>query len=88
MKRGGILNARLSAALARLGHTDLVVACDAGLTIPFVPEVHDLLREGLLDPALAPREKLKRMVAGTKLVVRAGGATPYSNVILRCGVPF
>jgi D-ribose pyranase len=28
------------------------------------------------------------MVAGVKLVVRTGEATPYSNVILRCGVPF
>jgi D-ribose pyranose/furanose isomerase RbsD len=23
-----------------------------------------------------------------KLVIRTGEATPYSNVILRCGVPF
>ena len=35
MKRRGILNANLSGALARLGHTDLVVVCDAGLPLPY-----------------------------------------------------
>lgn len=129
MKRGGILNVRLSAALARLGHTDLVVVCDVGLPIPSgpevvdlafrfgvppfetvlsglleelviegavaasevesaSPEVHNLLRERLPAPELAPHEEFKRMVADAKLVVRTGEATPYSNVILRCGVPF
>ena len=40
MKRRGILNAGLSGALARLGHTDLVVVCDAGLPLPYdVPGV-------------------------------------------------
>jgi D-ribose pyranase len=34
MKRGGILNSRLAGATARLGHTDLVVVCGAGLPIP------------------------------------------------------
>ncbi|HEV7908247.1 MAG TPA: D-ribose pyranase [Pseudonocardiaceae bacterium] len=33
-------------------------------------------------------EELKRRVAGARLVVRTGEATPYANVILRCGVPF
>jgi D-ribose pyranase len=35
-----------------------------------------------------PHEELKLMVTGAKFVVRTGEATPYSNVILRCGVPF
>ena len=42
MKRGGIINARLAGELARLGHTDLVVVCDAGLPIPPGPAVADL----------------------------------------------
>ena len=128
MKREGIINARLAGSLARLGHTDQVVVCDAGLPIPPGPEVVDLafrfgvprfetVLSGLLEelvierataaeevesnarsyellegrlPALGlvPHEELKRMVAGAKLVVRTGEATPYSNVILRCGVPF
>ncbi len=42
MRRGGILNAQLAGALARLGHTDTLVVCDAGLPIPPGPEVVDL----------------------------------------------
>jgi D-ribose pyranose/furanose isomerase RbsD len=42
MKRGGILNAQLAGALARLGHTDTLVVCDAGLPIPPGSEVVDL----------------------------------------------
>ncbi|MFX4292128.1 D-ribose pyranase [Streptomyces bohaiensis] len=34
MKRRGILNDRLSAALATLGHTDLLLVVDAGFPIP------------------------------------------------------
>ncbi len=128
MKRGGIVNAPLAGALARLGHTDLLVVCDIGLPIPPGPSVVDLAFRfgvpsfetvllGLLEelviegataaeeingnPAsrdllkacfprldLVPHEELKRMVGGAKLVVRTGEATPYSNVALRCGVPF
>jgi D-ribose pyranase len=129
MRRGGILNAQLAGALARLGHTDTLVVCDAGLPIPPVPEVvdlafklgvpafetvlsgileelviedaiaaeeietqnprsHDLVKAPLPDLRLVPHEELKRMVAGAKLVVRTGEATPYSNVVLSCGVPF
>ncbi|MFE9383525.1 D-ribose pyranase [Streptomyces sp. NPDC007025] len=42
MKKSGILNRHLSGALARLGHTDLVVVCDVGLPIPEGPDVVDL----------------------------------------------
>lgn len=34
MKRTGILNAELSAALATLGHTDLLLVVDAGFPVP------------------------------------------------------
>lgn len=33
-------------------------------------------------------DELKKLVASAKVVVRSGEATPYANVILRCGVPF
>ncbi len=128
MKRGGIINARLAGELARLGHTDLVVVCDAGLPIPPGPAVADLafrlgvpcfetvlsglleeivvegataaeetrenpevtgvLRNLLPDLGLVTHNELKRMTANAKLVVRTGEATPYANVILRCGVAF
>ncbi|WP_189246836.1 D-ribose pyranase [Streptosporangium pseudovulgare] len=42
MKRAGILNAALSGALARLGHTDEVLVCDAGMPLPRGVEVVDL----------------------------------------------
>jgi D-ribose pyranase len=129
VRRDGIINANLAGNLARLGHTDLVVVCDAGLPIPPGPAVvdlafrfgvppleavlsglleelviegataaeeveaqnprsHEFLESTLPDLQLVPHEELKRMVSGAKLVVRTGEATPYSNVILRCGVPF
>ena len=52
------------------------------------PRSYEVLIGHLPDLGLVPHEELKRMVAGAKLVVRTGEATPYSNVILRCGVPF
>jgi D-ribose pyranase len=52
------------------------------------PEAHSLLASQLPDLELVPHEELKRRLAGAKLVVRTGEATPFSNVILRCGVPF
>jgi D-ribose pyranase len=129
VKRGGIINANLAGAIGRLGHTDLVVVCDAGLPIPLGPPVvdlafqlgvptfetvlsglleelviegaiaaeevearnprsHELLETRLPNLTLIPHEELKRIVTGAKLVIRTGEATPYSNVVLRCGVPF
>jgi len=42
MKRRGILNAELSGALARLGHTDVVLLADCGMPIPRGVPVIDL----------------------------------------------
>jgi D-ribose pyranase len=42
MKRTRLINAPLSAAIARLGHTDLLLVADAGLPIPAEPERIDL----------------------------------------------
>ncbi len=42
MRRSGIINAKLAGELARLGHMDHFVVCDAGLPIPAGPEVVDL----------------------------------------------
>jgi len=39
-------------------------------------------------PLLIPHEDFKRQVATARCVVRTGEATPYANVLLRCGVPF
>lgn len=129
MKRGGILNPGLAGALASLGHTDLVVVCDAGLPIPGdvekvdlafklgVPDFetvlagvleelivesgraasevregnpgcHRLLLEAVPDLTFVPHEELKRLTESARLVIRTGEDSPYSNVVLRCGVAF
>lgn len=129
MKRRGLLNAPLSGALARLGHTDEIVVADCGLPVPRAVPVVDLavtfalprfldvldvvLEEVVVEAATAAREvldanadchraltrrfgevalvdhaELKRRAAEAALVVRTGEATPYANVLLRCGVPF
>ena len=129
MKKSGIINAQLAGALARLGHTDLLVVCDSGFPVPSGPEIVDLafrfgvppfetVLEGLLEElifegatvasevrdaspevldmmerklpelGLIEHRDLKRMSTNAKLVVRTGEATPFSNVILQCGVPY
>lgn len=129
MRRTGILNAELAAALARLGHTDLVVVGDCGLPrpagVPVVdlaltfgvptfaqvvdalaaelvveqatvateitlanPEALELVTARFGEPASLSHEDLKAAAAAAKLFVRTGEATPYANVLLRCGVPF
>lgn len=42
MKKIGLLNQPISAAIAGMGHTDTLVICDAGLPIPFRPRRIDL----------------------------------------------
>ena len=42
MKKGTVLNADISRVISRLGHTDTVVVCDAGLPIPKTTERVDL----------------------------------------------
>lgn len=129
MRKGGVINGQLAGALARLGHTDRLVVCDAGLPIPTGPEVvdlafrfgvpsfevvlsglleelvvegatgadevrelnpttHELLSSCLPDLELVSHEELKTMTSIARLIVRTGEATPFSNVVLRCGVPF
>ncbi len=129
MKKSGIVNAQLAYSIARLGHTDRLVVCDAGLPIPSGAEVVDLafwfgvpsfnvVLRGLLDelviesataaeevreenPAVhellgsflpnldfVTHEELKHISSTARLLVRTGEATPYANVVLRCGVPF
>ncbi|QJT83363.1 D-ribose pyranase [Kosakonia sp. MUSA4] len=34
MKKGRVLNADISSVISRLGHTDTLVVCDAGLPVP------------------------------------------------------
>ncbi len=48
MKKYGILNGQLSKTIAELGHTDMLVICDAGLPIPVTSNRVDLaLKKGI-----------------------------------------
>ena len=51
-------------------------------------EAVDLVRSLFGEPAQIPNEEFKVRCASARLFVRTGEATPYANVILRCGVPF
>ncbi|ELY4858709.1 D-ribose pyranase [Cronobacter malonaticus] len=42
MKKGTVLHSGISSVISRLGHTDTVVVCDAGLPIPSTTERIDL----------------------------------------------
>ncbi|MEU0837572.1 D-ribose pyranase [Streptomyces sp. NPDC005969] len=52
------------------------------------PEVSALLDTRFPDLELVSHEKLKKLTADARLVVRTGEARPYANVLLRCGVLF
>lgn len=48
----------------------------------------EVLRARFPDAETVPHEELKRRAARARFMVRTGDTTPYSNVIVRCGVPF
>ncbi|MGW3267759.1 D-ribose pyranase [Streptomyces sp. NPDC001056] len=48
----------------------------------------DLVERRFTRVDLVPHERLKELSAGARLVVRTGEASPYANVLLRCGVFF
>jgi len=62
-----------------------VVASEASVANPGVV---DLVTELFGAPTTVRHEEFKAASAGARLFVRTGEATPYANVILRCGVPF
>ncbi|MEW2618845.1 D-ribose pyranase [Streptomyces sp. NPDC048106] len=48
----------------------------------------DLLERRFANLDFVPHERLKELSAGARLIVRTGEASPYANVLLRCGVFF
>ncbi|NMB13296.1 MAG: D-ribose pyranase [Firmicutes bacterium] len=131
MKNRAILNPQISAAIAKLGHTEYFVIADAGLPIPANVELIDLsLTRGIprfIDVVRAVAEELvvesciyaselpeqneevftelelslrdlpkesvsheefKNLVKSSRVVIRTGECSPYSNVILVGGVNF
>ncbi|MCB0913745.1 MAG: D-ribose pyranase, partial [Propionibacteriaceae bacterium] len=52
------------------------------------PAALDLVRTLAGEPELVPHEDFKVATGSARAFVRTGEASPYANVILRCGVPF
>ncbi|UAL30309.1 D-ribose pyranase [Nocardioides rotundus] len=77
----------LDALLAELVVEGAVVAREAGdgEVGVWVAEREDALGG---PPDRVPHERFKELVADASFVVRTGEATPYANILLRCGVPF
>jgi D-ribose pyranase len=131
MKKAGLLNAQALRVVGSMGHTDLLVVCDAGFpcrlnveridlavsaNIPTLPQVLDaLLHELCVEEVFAASETrtvapdrfaelerifaplsittmshadLKQRSVSARAVIRTGDFTPYSNVIVRSGVPY
>ena len=75
----------LRALAAELVVESTVVAAEAGERNPDVVR----LVESLFGAAeRVAHEQFKQLTAGARLLVRTGEASPYANVVLRCGVPF
>jgi D-ribose pyranase len=68
----------------------VVEAATAAEELPAAnPDTWDVLQHALeLELRLVSHEAFKTEVARACAVIRTGEATPYANVILRCGVPF
>ena len=73
MKRAGLLNARLSEVVARLGHFDMLVIADVGLPIPAGVELidvsitRDLPRMLAVAEAVIAELAVERMIVATEL---------------------
>lgn len=52
------------------------------------PAAQRLVAERFGEPEAIDHEQLKSLSGRARLFVRTGDATPYANVVLRCGVPF
>jgi len=82
LKKTGVLNHRLSAAIATMGHGDMLVVADAGLPIPPGVERIDLaVRAGLpgvveVTEAIAGELQVERIVLASEL---ESGNRPLSD---------
>lgn len=128
MKNHGVIHPDLVRALARLGHKDEVLICDAGFPIPlgieridlayrlgspnFADVVGTIVGDIVVESVVVADEssddlvgwlksttesgstervthaQLKERAGRSRVVVRTGETTPYTNVILVAGVAF
>lgn len=73
----------LDAVLAEIVVEGSVAAQESAGTV-----VADWFAERGLSPELVSHEEFKSRLPDVTLVVRTGEATPWANVLLRCGVAF
>lgn len=52
------------------------------------PAAQELIVGHFGEPDTISHEELKTLSGRAKLFIRTGDATPYTNAVLRCGVPF
>ena len=50
--------------------------------------IEAIVRAEGLNPDFVSHEDLKSLLPSARLIIRTGEATPYANVVLRCGVTF
>ena len=73
----------LRAVLADVEVEGSIIASEATGT-----SVEDVVRAEGLSPEFVSHEELKALLAEARLIIRTGEATPFANVVLRCGVTF
>jgi D-ribose pyranase len=89
MKKSGIINPHLCAAIASLGHTDSIAVCDAGLPIPqgvqridlslargvpsFDQVFHAIVRELQVEQAVMAEEAITKNRHAVRVVTEALG---------------
>lgn len=85
MKKTGLLNQPLSAVIAGLGHTDMLVIGDAGLPIPAGPQRIDLAVSAGVPPFLdVVRAVLGEMaVQGAVVAAEMASISPAMHAALR-----
>lgn len=71
----------LDAVLAELEIEASFAAAEAG------PEVRAWFEGSGLDPVIIEHEELTAMLPQAALIIRTGEATPFANIVLRCGLP-
>ncbi|WP_336713724.1 D-ribose pyranase [Arthrobacter sp. USHLN218] len=71
----------LDAVVAELEIEASFAAAEAG------PEVRAWFEGSGLDPVSIEHEELTAMLPQAALIIRTGEATPFANIVLRCGLP-
>ncbi|MCW2725741.1 MAG: ABC-type ribose transport system, auxiliary component [Frankiales bacterium] len=74
----------LQAVLAEIVCQSAMVAAETPADALWLQTV----REAVPEVTEVPHEELKRLTWSARLVIRTGESVPYSNIVLRCGVPF